>query len=339
MNEPNAFRRSVILALAWWLVGLSIDTSADTPKRDGDPVEVRLRGTATVPATRVTVGDVAEITGGTPALRELIGKFDLEEFGTGTSVTVKRRQVEFRLRLADLPADAFRVTGANESVATAVRQPISADSVVKAATAAALKRMPWPEEELSVKLVQPVTAPLPNVADPADVIIKADPHSSNVSPGRVQMDVSIFVRGEKKISLPVYLDIRVMQRMAIARSGLPKGELLTENNVLIDRRPVETSNPGALPESIIGRKLKRPLPAGQVVQASDLDEASVTTAVLVKAKSPVKIIARVGALTIEAAGEAMQDGRLEDRVKVKNTESKKVLSARVTGPGKVEIDP
>ena len=59
MDTP-LFRRSVGLALAWWLVGLSIDTSADVPP-SGDPVVVRLKARAEVSARVVTVGHVSEL--------------------------------------------------------------------------------------------------------------------------------------------------------------------------------------------------------------------------------------------------------------------------------------
>src|SRR4051794_18501069 len=119
MDASPLFRRATLLALAWWLVGLSIDTSADAPPA-GDPVVVWLKSRAEVPARTVTVGHVAELAGGPPALREQIARLDLAEFGTGTTLSVKRRQVEFRLRLADLPATAFRVAGEDETAAVAV---------------------------------------------------------------------------------------------------------------------------------------------------------------------------------------------------------------------------
>jgi hypothetical protein len=35
MRTPDPFRRAAVLALAWWLVGLGIDTNADSSKVRG----------------------------------------------------------------------------------------------------------------------------------------------------------------------------------------------------------------------------------------------------------------------------------------------------------------
>jgi hypothetical protein len=62
------------------------------------------------------------------------------------------------------------------------------------------------------------------------------------------------------------------------------------------------------------------------------------TEVLVRARQRVAILARTGSLSVSAAGEAMQDGRLGQMIQVQNVDSKKNLVARVTGPAQVEIE-
>lgn len=338
MDASPLFRRATALALAWWLVGLSIDTSADAPT-DGDPVVVRLKARAEVPARTVTIGHVADVSGGPAAVRDHVARLDLEDFGAGTSLTIKRRQVEFRLRLADLPAGAFRLSGEGETVAVAVRRQLSTEAVVKAAKEAALKRLPWPEADLSIRLVQPVTIPLPAVADAAEITFRVEPHSANVSPGRVQMDVTVYVAGEKKLMLPVYFDVRVIQPVVIARKGLGRGDTLTDDTTITDRRATDPTAKVPPPDAVMNRKLKRPLAAGQVVQAADVEDLpGAVSAVLVKARQPVKMVVRSGTLTVTAGGEALQDGKLDDRVRVQNTESKKVIVGRVTGPGTVDVE-
>ena len=60
--------------------------------------------------------------------------------------------------------------------------------------------------------------------------------------------------------------------------------------------------------------------------------------VLVKSRQRVSMTARIGEVKVTAVGEAQQDGRAGQTVLVQNVDSKKVVSARVTGPGAVEID-
>lgn len=60
--------------------------------------------------------------------------------------------------------------------------------------------------------------------------------------------------------------------------------------------------------------------------------------VVVKAKQRVIMTAKVGELRVTAAGIAIENGKLGQSVKVENVDSKKVVTATVTGPGAVEID-
>ncbi len=59
---------------------------------------------------------------------------------------------------------------------------------------------------------------------------------------------------------------------------------------------------------------------------------------VVRARQRVTMTARVGALVVTAAGESHQDGRVGEVIRVENVDSHKVLRARVTGPGRVDIE-
>ena len=340
MSASPRFSVVTGLALAWWLIGIGVDmdTSADAPSGPA-PVVITLKAKVNVSGRTVTIGDVADLSGGSDPLRERAAALDLGEFGATDAMTVKSRQIEFRLRLADFPVKLFRIEGAAETAVAAVRQPVTEESVFEAAKKAALQRLPWPATDLAIKLVQPITAPMPAAAAGDEVTLKAEPHAAAVAPGRVQIDVTIFVRGEKKLALPVYLDIRVIQRVALARRGLSRGELLLEENVLTDRRATEPTAKVAAPETLTGRRLKRSVAAGQVIQPADLEDAPVDAAgVLVRNRQAVKMTVRLGAVNVVANGEAQQDGKMGDRVRVQNVDSKKVVVGRVTGAGAVDVD-
>ncbi len=86
------------------------------------------------------------------------------------------------------------------------------------------------------------------------------------------------------------------------------------------------------------RKLMLPVflqaSATGVVQA----KAEKAEDLLVKAKQRVNMTAKVGDLRVTAAGIAAEGGKLGQSVRVENVDSKKVVTAVVTGPGEVEID-
>ncbi|MBA4065278.1 MAG: hypothetical protein C0501_16515 [Isosphaera sp.] len=250
------------------------------------PVAVVLEDRATVRTAVVTVGDVARVTGGDPATRARVAALDLAELkARDPAVTVGRRVVEYRLRLAGVEATEAVVAGADAAVVTVARRPVTADEVVAAARAEVLRQVPAPDA-VSVELAQPVAVKLPEVPAGEAVAVAAKPHGRVPPSGRVQVDVAVSCAGEKLISFAVVLDIK----------------------------------PGGRPE------------AGAVPAGARPGE------VLVRARGRVTMQVKSGVMTATAVGEALQDGRLGQTIQVQNVDSKKTLTARVVGPGLVEID-
>lgn len=60
--------------------------------------------------------------------------------------------------------------------------------------------------------------------------------------------------------------------------------------------------------------------------------------VLVKPGQKVRITATAGELRITAVGQSLEEGRIGQMIRVRNVDSSKVLTARVSGPGTVEIE-
>lgn len=78
---------------------------------------------------------------------------------------------------------------------------------------------------------------------------------------------------------------------------------------------------------------------------ASLQQASMTAApakdlrtVVIKQRDPVKIVAKIGSARIEAGGEAMQEGRVGDLIRVKNLESNRIVFGRVDESGAVIVD-
>ena len=338
MNAHGSIRFPAVIAFFWWIAGLGFDISADAP-RASEGIVITLRDKAAVQGRVVTIADVADITGGSEVSREKIGRLDLVEFGAASSAAIRQKQVLFRLRLADFPTKLLRIEGAEETIVAAVRIPVSADSIFETAKASALKRLALTEEDLSVRLVQPITAPIPAVTDLSEVMLKAEPHTANVAIGRVQMDVTMLVRGEKKFSLPVYLEIRPVQAVAIAKRALIKNETVSGDNAQADRRVVDAGTRPANPTTLAGRTLKRGVFAGQVIMETDLESSEPEAGrVIIKNRQNVKMVYRLPVLNVIHNGESQQEGKLGDRIRVQNLDSKKIIVGKVIGPDTVEVD-
>ena len=241
----------------------------------GEAVVVLLPAKAAAGSSVVTLGQVATLHGGDEKLRAKLAAVDLlERTKKDAAVTVTRLQVEIRLKLAGFTADDVLVGGADKVVVGVAKKTVPAEDAVAAAKKALVALFPTMGDDLKVDLAQPIAVKLPEVAADDAVTFTAVPHAAGVKLGRVQMDVTIKVNAEAKLSLPVYLDAK----------------------------------------------------------------STKVEPILVKARQRVSMVVRLGAMNLEATGEAMQDGRNGETIRVQNVASKKIVTGRVTGSGVVDVD-
>lgn len=273
-------------------------TLAGLPTEAAEPVSIVIPDWVTVRKSLVTVGDVAQITGGQREDREFISGLDLDEFsGRLKGQSIGRKAIEYRISLAGYKNHEFKVSGPDRVGIAPARRALTASEIEKAIHDELTRLLPQGRESISVELSRPIAVKLPEVAVWESVRILGKPRTPIKGVGPVQMDVTISTQGETLLGLPMYFEIK----------------------------PVA---PLVLPSTAIGTSAATP-----VVQASVQ-----STEVMVKARQRVTMLVRSGALNVSAVGEAMQEGRLGQTIQVMNVDSKKMLSARVSGPAAVEIE-
>ncbi len=330
------------LAIACLAIAAAFSCVADLQAQAPAELVVTLRPRAAVGPRAIHIGDVADLTGGTPALREAVAALDLTDATTPRAGTiVKRQQVSFRICLAEVPTSLFRVDGATETCIERERCAIAEADVIEAAKEAILKRLPWGAADVSMQIVQPIAVPLTVEAPRAEVRIKAEPHTSAMPLGRAQIDVSLWASGVRQLAFPLYFDVRLYQNVAVCLHKIERGTALNEHNVSFDRRPVESLRDYvSSPEALVGKKCRQALLPGRVVMSTDLeDDGHEAAPPLVRRGESVKLLVRMGPVNVMASGEALQDGRAGQSVRVRNIDSKQVVLGRVTERSLVEVDP
>ncbi len=86
------------------------------------------------------------------------------------------------------------------------------------------------------------------------------------------------------------------------------------------------------PAEFVGREAKRPLSAEGMVRRSDLrDPETVSKGML------VTMVFRSSAMLLTASGRALEGGSVGDFITVRNTQTKAVVDAKITGPNRVEV--
>ncbi|NHZ79464.1 flagellar basal body P-ring formation protein FlgA [Massilia sp. CCM 8695] len=120
--------------------------------------------------------------------------------------------------------------------------------------------------------------------------------------------------------------------VAVAAAPLAAGQLLTAQDVTLERRDVTTlSDAISSAEAATGQATRRSLRAGEVLR-----QAQLSAPLLVKRGEPVVMLARFEAIEISTAGEALDAGALHALVRVRNLANGRVVRMRVIAPGTVE---
>ncbi len=329
--------------MSFWGVGtcvwLSMPAFVEAMPPDENLLVISARPNVVVKHSRVTVADVATAKSSRLPLPANIAQLDLAEVTPANPrVQISKDQIAYRIRMASLDQSRFRVEGAAEVVVTLEPTTVTDDEIITAAQRAVLRRLPCKPDDVSFQLTRPSQGPVPVYAERPDISLEADLRSPTVPVGKVFVDVHIVVRGERHCSIPVSLDVKGYQAVAVCSRRIDGGETLRDSDFSVDRRPLQTgTNFLSADASLAGKRVKHVLQPGHILSMHDV-ESTEETPLLVKRQERVKLIARVGPLLAQTVGEALQDGRDGQRVRVRNIDSKTVVVGRVTGRSIVEVE-
>src|SRR5471030_1787627 len=136
------------------------------------------------------------------------------------------------------------------------------------------------------------------------------------------------VQGEAPSQRKLFRDVVVVTR-PLKRTGIIGFE-----DVALRERDISLINQGYLTslDQALGQKLTRPMVTDQVITLVHLEQAEV-----VRKGDQVVISASSGGLNVKMPGEALSNGGMSEQIRVKNLNSNRVIKARVTAPGQVEV--
>jgi flagella basal body P-ring formation protein FlgA len=126
---------------------------------------------------------------------------------------------------------------------------------------------------------------------------------------------------------------RAAQALAYARN-IAAGEVIQASDLVWSDEVVAGADSPGNPDAAIGQAAKRPLRAGAAVQSHDL-----ASPVAVHRDETISVAYEAGGISLVLQGKAMKDAAVGESVQVLNPQSKKVIDAVVSGPGKAVVGP
>ena len=148
--------------------------------------------------------------------------------------------------------------------------------------------------------------------------------------------ISIMTRVDDQIvsNQSIRIEIEAMAEIAVAKEGLRRGTLLTEDLIQMRFQDISRlAEPIFNSADAVGKIVKRTLRLGEPLQAQQLEYPP-----LVKRGERVVIEVQHAGMILTAVGEARQDGREGESIKVLNTGSSREVISQVVAPGLVRVE-
>ncbi|WP_297056994.1 flagellar basal body P-ring formation chaperone FlgA [Thermosulfurimonas sp.] len=193
-----------------------------------------------------------------------------------------------------------------------------------------VRALPWPEKE--VEIVRLSAEPLPvEVPEGAVERVKV---IGIPRPGSNTLLVDYLQNGRLLVRVRVlgYVEVRVP--VVVLTRPVPRGACLTREDLTVVRRPLTR-----LPQDVIGdirealgKCARYGLSPGRPLRASQIEIPPI-----VRRNQIVNIVARGRFITVVTKGQAREDGRPGEIIRVRNLSSKREIYARVVDAHTVEV--
>lgn len=376
-KRPSAQKLCVLLAVAMFIGRVAECEAAppNTVVESSNRIVITLRAPGRIASSILRVADVADLRGGDEAMRQRIAALDLEDATlAGAQTEITPLQIEFRLRVAGIDPQRVAIRGSTARVTTSpasagsglassqVAEPrasalFASHSKLRSATDAASndseieravldaaqkclsKQLPWPDENVVVQLAQPLPRELRERTFSTAITVSAELRTPGTPLGRVALRVTIKAPGQRTLDVPVQLDVRHFEDVVVTTKPVTRGHVFSAADLKIGRQDVTLlSGYCTSLDQLVGQQAKRVFPESQLLRAVDVEpESRVAGPPLVKRRDRVKASARSGVLLVTIVGEAQQDGRVGELIKIKNVDSNTFIYGRVVSATEVEI--
>jgi flagella basal body P-ring formation protein FlgA len=146
--------------------------------------------------------------------------------------------------------------------------------------------------------------------------------------------VGIDVGGQTQRSMSVTADVRILRPVLVASHMLRRGEAIGLESCELVERDVTMVRGNYYVDALMlqGMQARRTLSIGDMVTDQHLQKIPV-----IKRGDAIQLVARAGRMSMSAAGEALQDGGIGDRIRVKNSDSGKVIYGHVLEGGIIQV--
>ena len=292
-------------------------------------LQVHLPRAVQVEGEALTLGAVSVVRSGNAALA---GSASAVPLGRAPlpkeEIVLDRPTILGRLGASGIAASDVLVSGADKVVVRRKETTWPAADLVKEAEACLAKNRPSPEGSAwrVIRPPQPVVGP-----SGREMRLEARLVPQDVA-GEAKVEVAVMVDGRREAVQTVLFRLSYVQREAVAARDIPAGAVMTGENVTIRTVPSDSPPPvdWAPP---LGQVAAQTIRQGAVIRSPRRPPGA---AVAVRRSETVIMRIQGAGFLLTGLGQALEDGRPGSLIKVRNTDSSRVVMAKVAADGTVE---
>lgn len=289
-----------------------------------------LKPSATVTGPDVRLWDVVEADA--DALRDLQNVVLRPAARPGQSVHVQAALVQARLEEAGYRSDEFDLGGADLVEVHTPAVELTRETVEDSLRAYIEREMPWSPEEAFIDL----QAPSFNIDLPVgEVTFRWRPAPRYQYLGTGSFRGEVLVDGEPQRTVVARANIEAYGDVVVALNDIPRGKVVTPNDVDIEERAMSALPRGAVRsiDEVLGQVARSTIFPGQVLTGRRVEARK-----LFLRGQLVPVEAKAGGLTVRTVAKAREDGVAGDVVRCQNADSEREFWGTVREDGVVVVE-
>ena len=358
--------------------GIALILSSLAAAGDKAPLAIELVDRAVVNHPVIRLGDVIAVPKTESALIRQVGLIDLADRSEdGKDQRIDRTLIELRLRLAGFRPGELALRGPQTVVVTDrnTRQSSSVElrdqpppatdrggpsvgetlmphvlptpaprfgdlDVERAATALLSEQMHAAQDDLRVTLVSSIANSLQRL--PATVSsprLEVVTHGDRLL-GRISGLCRIWDETHLAVSVPISLQVERRFDVLVTTASVRRGDPVQLTGLRTETRYLAESVDELIPDQLEATVWRSSLRPGQIVALTDVEPPQpARKADAVRARDVVRVVAaRPGLRVVLRQAEALEAGAIGETVRVRNSDTRRIISAQVVEPGVVEIN-
>lgn len=302
--------------------------AAEKPQKN--TLKIYLPREVTIEGDIPRIGQVGIVRGSDPLVSKagdiVVGRFSTPD----QNLVINRNIILSRLACNGIPASRVTLTGAEETVIKRQHELITGVQFAEKATDFLRQNLPDDSICQFDALRTPDDLVLPLAGDNIKMLCRL---VRNGARNQCKVQVTVFQDDRQITQRDVTFRFRYQCRKVIAKTSIARGELLSTENVNIEKGMSTFPEPPQW-TAPYGRVALRPLAAGTII--TDNMTAPPQPEVILKRNQNVTIKIESAGLVATAIGKVLQDGVVGEYIKVQNIDSNIIVLAKVNQDGTVE---